>query len=289
MEGNATEALETASTAYDAGVECGDWQAATIACAALLRAQLNWWRFADARPTLENGFHAATKAGPHAETTLTVARALLWYALERHEDALRDLQAARTLATGTHLQPQRHRDFGPTWQRLFFLMEYMQGLVAAAGERWDEALGADALANRYAALISTPTACNAVLLARIDALLGRGAVGDVERAARLSSDLLSDDAAQSELGWSDCPALARARIAARLGSANAPTLMRAALEVLERNGRRTPLLADRAFEVLARASQDAEMKPLAHRALERSQDYRTARMSAARGPWGRVS
>ena len=280
MQGSASEALDVASNASDIAVGCGDWQAAAIAACGLLRAQLTWWRFAEIPKTLERGFKAAAKAGPHAESALTATRALLWHAVERHDNALRDLEMAKSLASSEHVERQQWRKFGSSWHQLFFLIEYTRSVVAAADKRWDEALGAEALPTRYSGLLRGPAAGNAVLLVRIDAMLGRNAPSDTERASALASELRASPVAQSEFGWSDCSALALARIAARLRAVDAAVSMRRALDVLEGNGHRTPLLVDRAFETLACTAQEVRVGSITARARERSQDYRDARMAA---------
>jgi len=121
---------------------------------------------------------------------------------------------------------------------------------------------------------------------RIDALLGRGGQLDGSAAAMLAQTISDDNLVQSTLGWSYCPALALARVSARLRDPASERLLMRALNFVEENAHRTPLDADRAFSSLAAAAAEVGAERICQRARARRDYFRTLRAAAAGTAWG---
>ena len=281
FHGRQAEAIATARRAYHAGVQAGDWDAASGSADVLLRAQITWWRFGDAAESVMLEQSAAHRAGRPAQMTFTYTRALLWYVLDRLEAARQELDTlARYAASGEQKRDARSLASFPDWH-FESSIHYMRAVLASVDQRWDELIASAREAKRIAGPVASPLHKDAIAHALIDGLLGRAAPGDIDEAATLTSRPVAKQAAQSLFGWSHCSELSRARVAVALHGSDAPQLLDQALKAVEKNAVMTPLDADRAFERLAAAAAAAGYEAVRAKAHVHCEGYRARRRAAA--------
>lgn len=286
MLGLGEESLQAACESRDCALRSGESGVAVEVLDSLLKSQLTWWHFSDAVETAALIVEEARRSEPSLEASLRHSRASLWYILERYDEADLELESAlRILRDPANRQEVVGRSGYPT-PLLYFAVNYMLGSVAAARSSWDEALEQTDLLSADARIAQLPVTGQALKMLRIDALLGRNGLGDAKAAQALGSALRDHALAQCNPGWSDCPELSRARIAARLGDPSASERLTLALDAVEKNARRTPLEADRAFAKLSAAAAEAGAQTIATRARARSEHYRARRIAAAGTYWG---
>jgi len=281
------EALRTCSGARDVAVELGYSEIAQSALEELMRTQITWWLFSDARRSARIGMDAAKRAEPLTEAAFLQVRSALWYLMERFDDARSDLQCALRIADETNLRRQGASAL-PTHPRpsTQFACYYMTAKVALAQKNWDEAFAAIDRAATLTNVAKLPRYRQALDLLRIDTLLQRCVAADAETLHRLVVSLGEPSSVQGLLGWSDCVELARARHAVRVREADAQALLRRALNTVEENANRAPLDVDRAFTNLAQAASEIGDSIVANRAVARAAHYRAMRMAAAGADWG---
>jgi DNA-binding SARP family transcriptional activator len=250
---------------------------------ALLRAQIMWWEFARAHETATIGLDAARRANSVAEGAIHLTLGMLWYYCEDYANAVDELERARAVA----VDEQGEHGWlvslaGADRLKLRFFATYVLGMVAAAQERWDDAL-AVAHELSHADLFNVSYMVrNNVLHLWIDALLGRNAQGDVETAQSVASRLHDDAYEQgSILDFSACVALSRARVLAAADAAEAASALRDAYVRVAQLAALRPLECDRAFAQLAHAAASAGDTALHEQAQRQALAFRAQRRTAA--------
>jgi hypothetical protein len=113
----------------------------------------------------------------------------------------------------------------------------------------------------------------------IEALLGRDAPGDAERALASALRLPANCAPAGMFGMSLTPESALARAAIRTNRDDATLLLRDAASALTRQAERTPLDADIAFGALADAAAEIGMPDLANTMREQAGSLRARRLA----------
>jgi DNA-binding SARP family transcriptional activator/predicted ATPase len=265
------EALQASHSARSLALECGRADIAQAALEESLHTQVTWWLFGDALNSAQAGLEMARRSQSLMEATFLQARSMLWYLLERFEEAQADVRAALQNRYAT--PPLR------------FACHYMAAKLAVAQKNWDKAIESGNEAARALNVSKLPRRAEAVRLLRIDVLLQRNSPGDSEAAHELAASLVPTPS-PGTVAWSDCVELARARYSARMRRPDTPALLRRALNAVEENAHRAPLDTDRAFARLAEACSEADEQELTNRASARSAYYRSLRCIAAGANWG---
>jgi hypothetical protein len=207
---------------------------------------------------------------------------MLSYTLGNYDDTERDIRWIQRLLQELKAGSERDQRYGMLTSHLEVYAPYMLAVTAAARSDWD---GAIAITDGLAAAadsIQHPALSNSVRLSAIDALLGRNAAGDLDRARALLRKLIPLNLLPSTDGWSDSPELAIARIAARALEPEARTHLERALQSVEAHADRTPLLADWAFDRIAAAADECGATDIAHTASARCMHYRRRRADAVK-------
>jgi DNA-binding SARP family transcriptional activator len=280
------EAFRACGDARNLALEHGYSEVAQIALEELMRAQITWWLFPEARNSALVGMDAAKRISPLTEAAMFLSRSALWYLSERFTEAQADLHTAlRTIAEGACTRASLTLPIHPR-PVLQFLCHYMTAKIEVAQQNWNESLAAIDRACALTSVAKLPRQRQALTLVRIDTLLQRGNAGDSEKVRHLITTLPDASNVQGLLGWSDCVELARVRVAIRRRADEGATLLRRALNILEENAHRAPLDCDRAFANLAVAAAEAGEVAVANRARSRSRHYRSLRMAAAGADWG---
>ena len=281
--GAVDEAIQLAREAALSAKACDDPAALYAADEELLKAQVCWWRFNDARATFYDTWAVAERAGPAALARLCCIRAAYQYLLGRRETARDELRTA--LHYIDLLRERSATSWDLTYRYPFPLIavvaEYLWGVFACEDAAWDSALQSVSSCKDFEALANLPRYQSAVTMLEIDALLGRNEVDDSLRAEALARDQFQGVNPDGIMGLSDCTALVNARIAARLHYPHASAALRTALDVLEENARRIPVDCDRAFRRLGGAAEEIQEWAIAERAFSRSRHYEAQRQSAA--------
>ena len=281
FQGRQHEALATARRAYDAGAHAADWNVASGAVDVLLRAQITWWRLGEAAETAALERSTASRAGRPAEMMFTYTRSLLWYVLDRFSEAKSELDTlTRYIASGDAQDDAGGVAAYPVWHFEMWV-HYMRAILASAERDWDTLVENARASEQAARPAASPVRWNAIANVLIDGLLGRAAQGDLDEAMALTSRLVEVHAAQTLFGWSHCPELSRARVAAALHRPDAAKLLDQALDAVEKNAVSTPLDADCAFERLATSAAAVGYEPVRNKAQARSDHYRAKRRAAA--------
>ena len=278
-------ALELAREAYEEAKRVEDWGVAQRASAEIVLTCATWWDFQEAQRWVPLGKEAALRGSSLSQAAHYDACAALWYLLERADDAEHDLKlAARLIAASQNASAVEPS--GYPLPLLAFFNRYMFATLAIARERWDEGLAGVADLHVQHASATLPVQTDALAMLQVQALLWRATADDVENAREICRELRPRRAFQSVLGFSSCIELSRACLAARVGDADASSLLRGALDAVEEHARRTPLEADIAFARLAVAANEVQSDAVATRAAERAAHYRALRRAAAGAAWG---
>jgi len=285
--GHREEALADCRSAHDLAQRCERPDIIAAALEEFVRAHMTWWSFSEAMESARSGLDAARRSGPSAEAALRIARAGLWYLLERLDEAQAEIRTAM-LAMDEAAVRQR----GPLGSPIHslpvirFVGCFMAAKIESERKQWDAVAkqleGATTLTN----VAKLPRFAEALSLLEIDVMLRRHMSGDDESAHARVAALSESSFPQDTIGWSDCPELAKARDAARGRRDDAEELVRTALNVLEGNAHQAPLESDRAFARLAAAAEEIGAAAVATRAQERSRYYRSRRRAAAGTAWG---
>lgn len=275
VAGMSDDALLFAVSGRDAAHTSNDRVAEYAAYEELLRAQIAWWRFGEARETLAAARIAAEAAGLAAQARLECVRAWLYSFTEQ----LAEARVALAQAFGLLEYLGKHRDSAPPDAAhpllvVRFVRSYLEGLVSVVQEDWDGAMAT--VANcRHIALIAE---------------LGpyRDALVTLESNVALSTNSVDLDVAVPETPLPgplfltiDCKALIEARLAARILRPNYRSALRTALDALEDRANAMPLDCDRAFRQLGAAATECGETAIAIRANARSDHYYALRMAAA--------
>lgn len=272
------EALQFGRAAYRIAVECGAAKIALSALEELLRSQATWWLFKDGGETARMARDVARLEEPLPQASFRLARSILLYASQRLDHAKEDLVSALELIAESALQPGAAL-VSPIYAQplLQFGCHYMLGKIAAAQGNYSAAIEASGRAATLTTVASLPSYGQALALLRIDALLMRGGPDDDTEANDALLTLVEREPICGMLGWSDCVELAMARTAVRLGSHDASSRLRLALDVLEDRAHVALLDADLAFERLAAAASEADEPIVGLRARARAKSYRLLR------------
>jgi DNA-binding SARP family transcriptional activator len=278
------EAIKLATEAASIAAECQDPAALYAADEELISAQICWWRFADAAATMRDAIPVAQRLGSGAQARLCCLKAANDYLLDHLPEAAAELESALR-----HLHPQRIHSEGDPRDSSYvyplslvaFTAHYLRGILACTDASWDAALKAADCCKEFEAIVKLPRYEGALMMLQIDAFLGRDAPGDSDRAGELGRSLTNSTVPDGIIGWSDCTALVRARLEARLRKESPRAVLRSALDALEENAQRIPLDCDAAFARLARAADEAGETAIRERALTRSIHYRGLRTAAA--------
>ncbi|MBC5829956.1 MAG: AAA family ATPase [Candidatus Eremiobacteraeota bacterium] len=284
LMGRADDCIAASQAAYDIARSCNDWASANRATEEGLRAELTWWRFGEATTTANRAFDESSQTEMLGHASLLQTRAALWFLLERYDAAQVDLEDAERL---TGEVDRRHSLLGDPLHSVVAVRFAGDCLYAFLGLKLSRAHHESfaAIERMQASPLNRIGAFSRlVALTNVEALLARDGPGDVRRARELTSMLPSNSpVGQSYLGWSACPELAKARIAARLARTEAPAALRRALNAVEQNARATPLTADHAFDQLAIAASEAQDELVRVRAKDRARTFHRARTTAADG------
>lgn len=281
--GERADALAAATEAFEAASAVERWETAQRAGAELILCCATWWDFSEALRWLSRASEAASRAGSMAEAMHRNASALLWYLLERHDEAENELALGRR-ALDAVSRTATETD-GDSLAAAAAFMRYLS--AAAARARGDGAAVLHALDDGASAKIPVfPARADAFAMMRVDGLLLRGEPVDVGHASEIGAALPAHLVTQSAFGLSACPELTRASVAARANDTDAGRALRRALDVVEDHAHRTPLAADAAFLRLASAAREVESSAIAVRAAERAAYFRSQRRAAAGSAWG---
>jgi DNA-binding SARP family transcriptional activator len=282
--GAVDEAIQLAREAAATAQQCDDPAAVYAALEELLKAQVCWWRFDDARASLYEAWPVAERVGPAALARLCCIRAAYQYLLGRRETARDELRTAVH-----YIDKLRVRDSAApnlTYRYPFPLIavvaEYLWGVFACEDNAWETALEAVSSCKDFEAIANLPRYHSAVTMLEIDALLGRAGPGDAQRAGSVAAAQFQTVDPDGIVGLSDCTSLTRARLAVRLRKPDAAAQLRAALDVVEGNARRIPIDCDRAFRRLADAAQEFGEWAIAERSSARAAYYQALRVTASR-------
>jgi len=285
--GVAEDAPAALGEAADIAVRHDEWGLAETALGELLKAHIVAGRFADALEASNRGLDAARRSDPSVLATAHHFRASLWYIVDRFEDALSELAAAAFVMSSSAGTPERWGRGGIMAPTMLYAIHYLRGLIETRRHRWGAAIECVAAIREGAprVIASRRYECAYRLLA-IDALLGRGGPGDLSTVENLAASLPADVDSRGIVGWSDSPALARARIAVS-GSRQDPTeLLNQALASLRIAATPGPLDVDRWFAILAETAERARCREVANEAKQLSERYLKARRAAAGSLWG---
>jgi DNA-binding SARP family transcriptional activator len=279
--GERDAALRLSGEAEATARACHAWALVQTALTERLRTQITWWDLDAAAITLKEAFDPSLRLERIAHATSLQARAEYWRVIDQPLRAEADLRLAETamLEEGQRRLPAIEPSHSLPAVRFAGIL--LHGQLAVRRRAWDEAVF-DLAQMEASPLSAIQGYAQLAALLQIEILLGRADDGDAARAASIADRLSDEEAAQSLLGWSDSPALARACVAARLRRNNAGSLLRMALNVTETHARQTPLLADLAFERLAAAADEVDDEPVHARAILRAQSFAAMRKSARR-------
>lgn len=269
------EAAAFAGSALAMAASIGDRVAQYAAAEELLRTQISWWHFGGACEALSTAQPLAEGAGISALVRLSCLRAWLACLMERFDEAERALERA----DGLLIDLARRRDSSPLdpgfpLYLVRYAARYVRGIVAVSVGRWDDAAVCAAACLQVAPLGTMPPYGHAAMRLELGARLSRDATVP-------SGDVPPIEPAGAIRFTTDCPALLRARLAARRRSSAAPGLLRAALDALEERANAMPLDCDRSFSLLASASDDCGERAIAVRAAAQADRYSTRRLTAA--------
>ncbi|HYK52442.1 MAG TPA: AAA family ATPase [Candidatus Eremiobacteraceae bacterium] len=278
--GQQAEALRIAREARDLTRRSAIPDEQVAALDELLRNCLTWWRFDEALETARELTGIVHLASQVTQAKAHEGLCALEYLMDRFDDALVEhrasLDALSAESSGLH-DAARSPESGFV---TLFMNHRMAAKIACERAQWSQAVSTLHAATEIASVAALPRYSHALSLQRIDLLLLRDYPGDIGDAGGLLPSL-DDSPFQDLVGWSDCSALARARVAARERSGGASNLLRRALNALEENARRTPLDADRAFGRLADAAREVGELAIAERARQRAVYYASVRRAAA--------
>ncbi|MGZ3499404.1 MAG: ATP-binding protein [Vulcanimicrobiaceae bacterium] len=278
--GAVDEAIALAREACSAARECDDAETLYAAYEELVKAQMYWWRFDDARRTLAESAAVAERVGASTQARWSCMKVVCDYLMERQQDAMNDLRSAlRQIQVASEGGDTASVDY--PLPLIAFTAQYLRGVLACARRAWVDALDEVARCRQFEAIVKLPRHGKAVAMLEIDGLLGRNAPGDADLAAALATTLPEASGRQGMFGWSNCPSLVHARVAARLHREDAHILLRSALDAVEENAHRMPLDADRMFARLADAAEESAETGIAERAWARHEYYRALRITAA--------
>jgi DNA-binding SARP family transcriptional activator len=281
IAGAAEQALQLSREACETAQQSNEPATLYAAYEELLRSQISWWHFDDARRTFAQATPIAERAGISAQARLSCLQAALAYLLEKPKHASEAVQAAlQSIDVLRERGDTAPPDLGAPVPLIAFTAHYLHAMLAAAHGDRTAAFDSILRCKSYEKIAGLPMYANAITLLEIDALLGRNGSGDTERAVELVQTL-SAGVPQSFFGWSDSVELARACIAARLRDENARRVLRDALDAIEEQARRMPLDCDRAFTRLAEAADESKEPGIRDRAIARSGYYRAKRTAAA--------
>jgi len=275
VNGHGDEATAFASEAYEVAKTGQHWDVAAHACAEAILGCSTWWKFQEAQRWVSLGKESALRGSSASQAIYAAACSVLWYLMERFDDAENELRLAERLmlqsAATTGI------DGWPLVPSTAAFNRYMEGTIALRKNAADLALAtfADTVPSNGAVLIGVQS--NAAMMGFVLAALARHSPSDDERAQAASDALSLDLAPQSVLGFSTSAALVRACLAARRGDPDAPAALRQALDATEGHARRTPLEADVAFSRLAAAAREISGEAIAARAAQRAEYFRSAR------------
>jgi len=244
-----------------------------------------WWDFGEALKSARAGLNSIHRVSPSIESRFRQSLCLLWYLLDRFEDAGSELHA-RFGEESTSIERRQINDDVSYLASVFaFMHHYLAAKVANERKQWDEALVAVHNAASVAGIGKLPGYAQALSLLRIDILLQRNAPEDASLVHSLIATVDNDPGRLTLVGWTDCEALVRARCAARGRASDAFGLLYGALNVLEEAAHRAPLDVDRAFARLAGSAAEIGDARLTSAARERAEHYRHRRQSAAGSHW----
>jgi len=282
--GRGDDAASFAREAYETAKNGEHWDVAARACAEMILTCSTWWNFQEAQRWVSSGKESALRAGSAAQAIHYAACSVLWYLMERLDDAQSELRLSERLARQSTTAPGI--DALQVVPSIATFTRYMAGVIALRRDNAGEALAAftdNALGNPSVAVgLQSEAATKGFILAA----LSRHTPSDDE-AARAASDALPPDVApQSVLGFSTSAPLVRACVAARRRDPDAFSALRQALDAAEGHARRTPLEADVAFARLSNAARETSEEAVAVRAAQRAEHYRAARRAAAGAAWG---
>lgn len=282
------DAVRAGREALEAARRCGKPDVVTAAADQLIRTLIPWWRFSEALEAAMEGMRNAKRAGWVLEGAFHFVQGCLWYYLERYDDAERDFRKALQIAEDTAGERRWLISLaGIDRLKLRFFTRYMLAVVAAARGRWEEALASAEELDGSTLSQTSYMVRNNVLNLWIEALLGRDAPGDPQKAFLLAKDVRDDEFEQgSILDLSASADLTRARTAARLRMPEAAGLIDLAAQAVARHAAAAPMECDRAYAVLARASADAGLIDRAKAASSRQAELRAVRIAAAGAAWG---
>jgi DNA-binding SARP family transcriptional activator len=285
----AEDAPAALSEAADIAVRHDEWGLAGTALGELVKAHIVVGRFAAALEVSNRELDAARRSDPSVLATAHHYRASLWYVVDRFEEALRELAVAASIMASSAGTPERWGRGGITAPTMLYAVNYQRGLVEARCRRWGAAIECvDAIREGAPRVIASRRYECAYRLLAIDALLGRGGPGDLVAAEELAAPLPADVDSRGIVGWSDSPALARARIAVYRNKEDTADLLRHALASLRRAVVPGPLDVDRWFSVLAETAERAKCHDVANEAKQLTERYLRARRAAAGSLWGGV-
>ena len=279
--GERADAIRFATEAFDSASAAENWETAQRAGAELILTCATWWDFSEALRWVSRADEAASRAGSAAQAAHRSACALLWFLLERDDEAENELTLARRLNDA-----MRKSAIETESDSIVASDTFVRFLSAAlARVRVDGVAVLHALDAR-AGSPELPARARALAMMRVDGLLLRGEDADVERAREICELLPAHEATQSAFGLSACLELTRACVAARSAAPDASRALRRALDVVEDHAHRTPLFADAAFAWLALAASEIGSTAIAVRASERADYFRSERRAAAGSAWG---
>jgi len=234
-----------------------------------------WLRLDEAIAAADEGIAFARRGNVRIETMVRIKRSGLWYLLERWDDAQRELQAIAPIVEARH-RPAAVAH-GLSFPGIEFMYYAQMATMARVRGAWDQAL---VLAEK---LVANPVADGRsrrgiAQLHLVEALPGRDAPGDADRALANALRLPANCAPAGMFGMSLTPESALARAAIRTRREDAPSLLRAAAVALTRRAERTPLDADTAFRTLADAAAEIGMADLATTMREQARSLRSRRL-----------
>jgi DNA-binding SARP family transcriptional activator/tetratricopeptide (TPR) repeat protein len=280
MLGDAAQSLDSARKSLDVARRGDSAEQLTTSLIILIQAQFTYWDFSGVLASADACVDTSHALGKQAVASALLVRAMLTYALGDYDRTEADVRTVESLLEALKAGTERQRRWGMPTTHIEIYSAYYAALVAAARERWDEAI---AHAGRVIDRIDPadqPMLANAIRLVTIDSLLGRNFSGDVDLVGTLVAELAPVDGVQTSEGWSDCPELARAHHAARAHLPDTLLLLKRAFDALESNAAVTPLLSDWAFFRLADAAREAGASALDVRCRARGEELRARRLQA---------
>lgn len=275
-----TDALRYARAAADASLEAGDLDFALFALGEMLHVQVCFWRLSDALQTAHEGAKLLEQTSGGAEASLRYNRSQLFFVLERHEDARREILRALEAAQNMRSNSRGRR---PDRQHTLAVLHNMRGLVACKREDWDDACDAVETLWSFAAVRNNVIVRTHLADLAVRAYLGRGAPGDVERAQQLFDGVDETAAGVGALVSVSC---AKALLAARTHSPQANEIVETAYARAREFSEAMPLEADTAFGMVAQAAREIGAQALAQQAAAQQEAFLARRRTAAGDHWG---